>query len=461
MIVPNVIEPKSADEFVVVSNGMLGYGFREQSLHDAVAAGLDLIAADAGSSDPGPYYLGTGKPFVGEAMTKRDLKLLVKAGYDAGVPLIIGSAGGAGGDEQVDFLVKLLREVMGELNISRKVAIVRTELDKAVVQDALADQRIQTFETNHPLSPDDISQAEHIVAQMGCEAYWPALRENPDIIIGGRAWDVANIAALPLLKGYPRGLTLHMGKIVECGSLAARPTGGGDLIIGRLRDDHFLVEPCHPDKACTVQSVSAHTFYEKTDPLMLAGPGGTVDLTKTVFEQYDDRRVKVTGSAFIAADKYTVKLEGARLAGYRAITIGGARDPRFIANIDQIQATIMEKIRESQPDFVRDDQYSVTFHRYGLDGVMGQWEPVKQPAHEIGVLIDVIGETPQIAEAICGLARAAILHVSYPGRQATAGNIAFPFSPAEIDVGPVYEFNIYHLMEIGNPEQFGRLEWLS
>ena len=456
-----MIEPKSPDEFVVVSNGMLGYGFREESLHDAVAAGVDLIAADAGSSDPGPYYLGTGKPFVGEAMTKRDLKLLVKAGYDSGAPLIIGSAGGAGGDEQVDFLVRLLREVMAELNITRKVAIVRTELDKAVVQDALADQRIQTFETNHPLSPDDIDQASHIVAQMGCEAYWPALRENPDIIIGGRAWDVANIAALPLLKGYPRGLTLHMGKIVECGSLAARPTGGGDLILGRLRDDHFLVEPTHPDKACTVQSVSAHTFYEKTDPLMLAGPGGVVDLTKTVFEQYDARRVKVTGSTFHPAEKYTVKLEGARLAGYRAITIGGARDPRFIANINGIQATIMGKIRESQPAHVRNDQYSVTFHRYGIDGVMGKWEPVKQPAHEVGVLIDVIGETPQIAEAICGLARAAILHAPYPGRQATAGNIAFPFSPAEIDAGPVYEFNIYHLMEIDDPEGFGRTEWLS
>ena len=456
-----MIEPKSADEFVVVSNGMLGYGFREESLHDAVAAGVDLIAADAGSSDPGPYYLGTGKPFVGEAMTKRDLKLLVKAGYDSGAPLIIGSAGGAGGDAQVDFLVRLLKEVMAELNITRKVAVVRTELDKAMVQDALADQRIQTFETNHPLSPDDIEQSAHIVAQMGCEAYWPALRQEPDIIIGGRAWDVANIAALPLLKGYPRGLTLHMGKIVECGSLAARPTGGGDLILGRLRDDHFLVEPTHPDKACTIQSVSAHTFYEKTDPLMLKGPGGTVDLSNTVFEQYDPRRVKVTGSAYHEAEKYTVKLEGARLAGYRSITVGGARDPRFIAHIDEVQERVMQKIRESQPEFVRDEQYSVTFHRYGLDGVMGAWEPVKQPAHELGVLVDVVGETPQIAEAICGLARAAILHVAYPGRQATAGNIAFPFSPAEIDAGPVYEFNIYHLMEIDDAEGFGRTEWLS
>lgn len=453
-----MIDSKQSDEFVVVSNGMLGYGFREQSLWDAVEAGVDLIAVDAGSSDPGPYYLGSGTCFVGDDMTRRDLRLLVKAGYEAGVPLIIGSSGGAGGDNQVDAVLAILADVIAELGIQRKVITVRSELDKPMVREAILGQRIHTFETGEPLTIEDVDTAEHIVAQMGCESYFPALRQAPDIIVGGRAWDVANIAALPLLKGYPRGLTLHMGKILECGSLAARPPGGGDLILGRLRDDHFIVEPTHPDKACTIDSVSAHTFYEKNDPVMLAGPGGTVDLRKTRFEQFDARRVKVSGSDFHIADRYTVKLEGARLAGYRAITVGGARDPRFISHIDAIQATIRDAIRETQAGVIDPSQYSIKFHRYGLDGVMGAWEPVKTPAHELGILIDVVGETAAIAEAVCGLARSTILHVSFPGRQATAGNIAFPFSPAEIPVGPVYEFNVYHLMEIDDPESFGRTE---
>jgi len=456
-----MVEQKQDDEFVIVSNGMLGYGFREASLHAAVEAGIDMIAADAGSSDPGPYYLGTGKPFVTESMMKRDLKLLVKAGYDAGVPLVIGSAGGAGGDIQVDIMLRLLREVLLELGITRKVAVVRSELDKEVVREAIAAQRVHTFETGTPLTPDDVDQSVHIVAQLGCESYFPALREAPDILLAGRAWDVSNIAALPLLKGYPRGLTLHMGKIIECGGLASRPAGGGDLILGRLRDDHFIVEPTNPEKACTIASVTAHTFYEKTDPLLLAGPGGSVDLRATEFEQFDPRRVKVTGSAFHAADRYTVKLEGARLAGYRQITIGGARDPKFIARIDELQQQIVDKIAETQAGMIEPDQYSIKFHRYGLDGVMGDWEPVKTPAHELGILIDVIGETPEIAAAVCGLARSSILHVSYPGRQATAGNIAFPFSPAEIGGGEVYEFNIYHLMEVDDPESFGRIEMLA
>jgi hypothetical protein len=453
-----VIEAKSNDEFVIVSNGMLGYGFREQSLRDAVDAGVDLIAVDAGSSDPGPFYLGSGQAFVGDAMTKRDLRLLVQAGHDSGAPVVIGSAGGAGGDAHVDGLLRLLDEVVDELGLSPKIAILRTEMDKQTLRDAILKQRVQTFETNQPLTLEDVDKAQRIVAQIGCESYFPALRESPDIVVAGRAWDVANVAALPLLKGYPRGLALHLGKILECGSLAAVPTGGGDLILGRLRDDHFIVEPTHPDKACTIASVSAHTFYEKSDPVMLAGPGGTVDLRNTVFEQIDPRRVKVSGSAYHAADRYTVKLEGARLAGYRSITIGGARDPRFIARIDELQAAVIDNIRTTQTGVIDPSDYSIKFHRYGLDGVMGAWEPNKTPAHELGILIDVVGATAKIADAVCGLARSTILHITYPGRQATAGNIAFPFSPAEIPAGPVYEFSIYHLLEIDDAENFARIE---
>lgn len=453
-----MITRKSDGEFVVVSHGMLGYGFPESSLAAAIEAGVDLIACDAGSSDPGAYYLGSGKPFVSEAMTRRDLKLLLRAGAEADVPVIIGSAGGAGSDLHVDFLVRIAREVLAELGIERSLAAVRSEMDRDVVREAIAAQRVHTFETFAPLSPGDVDEAERIVAQVGCESYWPALRRKPDILISGRAWDVANIAALPLLEGYPRGLALHMGKILECGSLAARPTAGADLILGRLRDDHFVVEPTDPAKACTIDSVSAHTFYEKTDPVMLAGPGGTVDLRGARFDQLDPRRVKVTGSRFHPAEHYLVKLEGAKLEGYRHSCIGGARDPAFVRQIDAIQASVIEHLHEFQRGIIDPSTYRISFHRYGLDGVMGSWEPVRTPAHELGLLIDVVADTPERAETVCAMARSTLLHVGYDGRKATAGNIAFPFSPADTACGPVYSFNIYHLMEVDDPEGLARVE---
>jgi hypothetical protein len=39
------------------------------------------------------------------------------------------------------------------------------------------------------------------------------------------------------------------------------------------------------------------------------------------------------------------------------------------------------------------------------------------------------------------------LHHGYPGRLSTGGNVAFPFTPPEVSVGPAYRFSIYHLLK--------------
>jgi hypothetical protein len=76
---------------------------------------------------------------------------------------------------------------------------------------------------------------------------------------------------------------------------------------------------------------------------------------------------------------------------------------------------------------------------------------VKTPGHEIGLLIDAVADTPELAETVCAMARSLTLHWAYPGRIATAGNLAFPFSPADLPAGPVFEFSIYHLLELDDP----------
>ena len=44
-----------------------------------------------------------------------------------------------------------------------------------------------------------------------------------------------------------------------------------------------------------------------------------------------------------------------------------------------------------------------------------------------------------------------MLHYGYEGRIATAGNLAFPFSPSDIKVGAIYTFSVYHLLENNDP----------
>ena len=93
-------------EFRILSpTGIVGYGFPEESFAAGVALKPDLIACDAGSTDPGPYYLGSGIPFTNATAVKRDMTIMLKAACELKIPLVIGSAGGSGAD------VHLNREV--------------------------------------------------------------------------------------------------------------------------------------------------------------------------------------------------------------------------------------------------------------------------------------------------------------------------------------------------------------
>jgi hypothetical protein len=65
--------------------------------------------------------------------------------------------------------------------------------------------------------------------------------------------------------------------------------------------------------------------------------------------------------------------------------------------------------------------------------------------------MDVVGRTRQIAMTVCGVAKQYLLHLHYSGILCTSGNLAHPFSPDFMDAGPVFEFNVYHLVEVDDP----------
>src|SRR3954447_10363271 len=88
----------AAEIRVLSPTAILGYGFPEASLAAGLARDPHVIAVDAGSSDPGPYYLGAGVSFTDREAVKRDLRLMLRAGRERRVPVVVGSAGGAGAE---------------------------------------------------------------------------------------------------------------------------------------------------------------------------------------------------------------------------------------------------------------------------------------------------------------------------------------------------------------------------
>jgi hypothetical protein len=198
--------------------------------------------------------------------------------------------------------------------------------------------------------------------------------------------------------------------------------------------------------------VAAHTLYEKTNPYILPGPGGHLDLHNTKFEQETENTVKVTGTKFVKAEVNTVKLEGAKPIGCRTVSIAGARDPAFIAKID----TIIEGVKERVADNFKGgdlQNYELRFNIYGRDGVMAGLEPHPgtEGVHELGIVIEAIAPTQKQADTVCAFARSTMLHYGYEGRRSTAGNLAFPYSPSDFHAGDVYVFSVYHLLRTDDP----------
>lgn len=443
----------------------VGYGFPIESLETALKWDPHALVAQGTSTDVGPYYLGSGTSYTEAECVKRDLKLIIKASKDRGIPFIC-SVGGAGADMHVREVFKLVDRICGELGTKLRIAFISGEIDKEWLKRKLLNgvraRRLAPIgRLPELLTVNDVDESVRIVAQMGPEPIIKVLdlyfRGEIDGIITGRALDVGLVAAYPLKFGFPKNLVYHMSKVLECGALAAEPGSSSDGLFGILTKDYFIVRPPNPRRKCTVISVAAHSFYERDSPFMERLPDGYLDVTTATYTQYDERTVMVSGSRFIP-QPYTIKLEGVRLVGYRTISIAGSRDPNFISNLPRILEEVVEVVRD-RLKHIPEDSYVVNFRLYGINGVMGVHEPIRNPRpHEVGIIIDVVARTQEVANSVCALVRSTLLHHGFEGRKTTAGNIAFPFSPSDLQVGPVYEFNIWHALELDDPVEPFRVE---
>jgi len=426
--------------------GMLGYGYSPVSLENALKQQLDFIGVDAGSTDPGPYYLGSGKGFVKRLQVKRDLSLILKEAKTRQIPLIIGSAGGSGARPHVAGVLEIMREICREQHFSLRTAVIWSDLSPEFMKKA-ADGHLFSCGGSPEFDKKLTEKLCNPVAQFGTEPIIEALKSGAEVIVAGRCCDTAIFSAYPIWKGFDPGLSLHAAKIAECGALCARPVGANDSLVVEMYRDSFTVEPPNPVRVCTPDSVAAHSLYEQPDPNCFYEPEGKIDLCGCTFEQLAPRKVKVTGSTLVPSAQKTTKLEGAVKVGYRAITVAGVRDPSAIRHLGEIEAGVRSAVAESA-SFVKEGEYSLRFLRYGLDAVTGANEPVTAMPREVGLIIEAVASTQEQADALIGLARSKALHQGFPNRKATAGNLAFPFSPSDLSGGAVYEFALYHLTDL-------------
>jgi len=306
------------------------------------------------------------------------------------------------------------------------------------------------------LTEEDVTAAAHIVGQMGMGPFRRALAADVDVIVAGRACDTAIFASLPAMLGFPVGLSMHMAKIIECGSLCCVP-GGRDPILATLDDDGFVLESTNPERRATPTSVAAHSLYEQSDPFTVREPDGALDLTRAHYQAVDERRTRVSGAGWRDTTDPCIKLEGACKIGERAVLLCSSADPRFMAQCKDLLPRVAEVVR----DLVCEDQpmdYTLRFRVYGIDGVRMVVPENEPPPGEVFTMAECIAPTRERAAEVVRSCKQFLLHHGYPGRLSTAGNLAFPFTPPEVSLGPAYRFNVYHLLRVPDVDSLFPIE---
>lgn len=438
----------------IAATGLLGTGFKEESLRRALQMEAEFVGCDAGSTDPGPYYLGSGNSITSDEAIRRDLTLILRHAVPAGVPVLIGSAGGSGADIQVDRTLQMVRDIAGRERLNFRLAVIHAEQSPGDLADAYAAGQISPLPNAPDLTPNDLRGASRIVAQMGAEPFIAALEQGADVVIAGRASDAAIFAAVPMMRGSGEGQAWHAAKILECGAAAVAQRLYPDCLMADIGGDDFIIFPPNPELACTPQSIAAHTLYENADPFLITEPSGQLDTRQCRYAAIDDRSVRVTGSLYRPRDQYDVRLEGVAFRGHRYVIIGGVRDPLVIRQLDDFLAASLGVVRQKVNDSLAVDetQYQIVSRVYGRDGCMGPLEPERaHTGHEVGLNVEVISASKELAHAVARITWHTMLHQPIPGWSGLVSNIAFPYSPPVMYAGPVYEFMINHVLQLDDP----------
>ncbi|MBV1868175.1 MAG: DUF1446 domain-containing protein [Marinosulfonomonas sp.] len=443
---------------VLIPSGALGLNYDKQALRRGLAAKPDIIAVDGGSTDSGPAYLGRGESKYSRSSTRVEWQGLMQARAEAGVPLVIGTAGTCGADSAVDWMLDITREIAADLGQSVKIAVLRSSQDGAEMARAFADGRITALPNAPDVNAQTFNECSNIVALAGAEQIAAAIQTGADIIIAGRTTDTAIIAALPLMNGAHAGAAWHGAKIGECGALCATNPQSGVITV-EFDDEGFTITPMADGANATPHTVSAHMLYENSDPFILYEPGGHLDVTQADYTALDGRRVRVTGSNWVPSELYTVKLEGARPAGFQSVLIALLRDPRYVENAqkwaDDIHTKCCAKVEERLNLTPQD--YQIEIRLIGQNASFGALETRTPDPVEIGAMGIVTAKSEELTGEIAKMLNPYLLHhpLSAAEEQPT---FAFPFSPADMNRGAIYEFCLNHVLELADPMDAFSLE---
>jgi hypothetical protein len=434
----------------------------EESIRAGIEQGADVISAQGNGMDMGPYFLGAGE--AGAPPLKQNFEVAVLGAMEAHIPFVFSLGGRAGADAQLEVYLRVFDEIARDRGVTIRAAVISGQVNKDYLRAKLADgvRMPRLFDTprlTEFLSENEVDEAEVIQAQMGPEPIIEALKlfdtGQIDGVLTGRAVDSGVHMAYPLFRGYPIAGAAHLAKIVECGSMCCDPPNAFYAVMAELdRSGQVRVWPTRPEYRCTVKSVAGHAVYEREDPYRERNPGGTLDVSESVYDQLDGRTVSVYGATW-QADPYTVKLEGVTSIGYETTFVAIANDPALIASLPNLidQATQATTAAVTGAGVAGEGTFKIVTHVVGLGALPSSaTKTITLPA-EVTVIVRVVAPTQDAALYIATTMRIRLQLGDFPGRTTTAGNLAFPLTKTFLEQGKAHVFSVWHLLPLDNPSE--------
>ncbi len=376
------------------------------------------------------------------------------------MPLVIGSAGSAGAKPHLEATLAIIREIARAEGLHFRLGVLRADLSRDMLRASVRAGAVIGIDDMPALTEEEVTEAEEIVGQMGMGPFRRALAEDIDVLIAGAP-------AIP--RSSPR----------------CRPCWGSRSVCRCTRRRSSSVRR---SAACLVAAISIlatldgrgvrtgkHGRAAARDACLGCGAQPDVRRAEQIPPPYtnrkaawtwsaadyaavDDRRCRVTGAARReSTDPVREDREGARRIGERAVLLAGAADPRFIAQHREILPAVATVVRDLVCEDAPED-YTLRFRVYGIDGVRMAAPAGEAPPGEVFVMGECIAPTAERAAEVVRTLKQYLLHHGYAGRLSTAGNLAFPFTPPEVSLGPAYRFNVYHLLRTPDPDALFPLE---
>ena len=171
-----MVQVKGMQAAVSLMHG--GFNGPNRAAEEALDMAPDFLAADAGSTDAGPAFLGGERGMTHRGGIKASMEYILPQAVGRGIPFIIGSAGLGGNRTTVGQFREIIEEVAREKGLSFRLAVINSEQDKDYLRERLRAGKIKPLAPSEPLTEDAIDRATHVVGMMGTEPVEEAIRQR-------------------------------------------------------------------------------------------------------------------------------------------------------------------------------------------------------------------------------------------------------------------------------------------